>query len=239
MSLSCYKDYSMVVNPGITPPSEYWRLDSLSGGKYVGSITGLQLTPTNIASISGVISNAVDSNSTIGNGSMSSAGSAALSIGTTGCSLSVWQNQIAAPHIIATGGTNLRIQWPDAKSIYSQLNYTNDPPVTFDGGVAITGGILSGPVVTVSTWNLMVVTLNISTNTVSLYINGSFYTSAVIPTNPTNPQATGSLSFQGVTTGPGEDCAIDEIGYWGNHVLTAAEVTALYNGGSGARPPGA
>jgi hypothetical protein len=241
VSIACYKNYSMVVNPSITVPQEYWRLDSLSGGKYVGSIAGVQVTPSNTAIGSGIISNGIEA---IGGSfvTATSAGNVALALGTIGASLSCWFKQVNAPHVPTLGGPEVDIKWTGGSSLILYFNYSNDPPVIPSGGYdnGIGGGaVINGPSITVGNWYFLVVTFELATKNVSFYINGSLVSTSVSTTSQT-AKASGSLSYFGTIVGnAGEDNITDEIGYWGNHVLTAGEVTTLYNGGVGARPPGA
>lgn len=246
MSLACYKDYSLVINPAVTPvtaPNEYWRFDSLSGGNYIGSIHSTVATPNAVTSIAGIISNGVESTTTFPSW-VTTGGSANLGIGNVGCSASIWFKQINAPHVSITGGPILTITWPDTRYLFVEFNWSGDPPVLPIGGLSFPGGgAVTGSAITVGDWYHLVVTVNFSTKIVTFYINGVSVGTTGYTTNPTLNQGAGSLSLAMVnffgTNAEGQDAAADELGWWSNHILTPTEVTTLYNGGSGARPSGA
>ena len=92
----------------------------------------------------------------------------------------------------------------------------------------------------VNSWNNIVVTRKSSTGT-KMYINGSLVASNLDTRNPSYA-ATMTPSIGAANYGPtysnlvqyycGNNTKLDEIGVW-NKELTATDVTALYNGGTG------
>lgn len=236
MSVSCFKNYSLTINQSIPPPQVYWTFDSLVGGKYVDSISGVQFTPTNISSATGIINNGIRSN--VNPGSMSAGPSAAMALGATGGSLTAWYKMITAPNLAGfTDGPGFIMSWASGHFLANGLIYTNVPPV-FATGTWIPPKVDITSAINVGDWVFIATTIKISTKTLITYVNGSSIGSLVVATVPP-VQATGSITFSGVVTSTGIDYLADEVGYWGNRVLTPTEVAAIYNGGIGARPPGA
>lgn len=89
--------------------------------------------------------------------------------------------------------------------------------------------------VALNTWTHIAFTLN-STGTLNIYLNGSLdrTTTASIPSSYTGQRALGARSDGSARAVSGT--LIDECGIW-SRVLTTAEITALYNSGSGLTYP--
>ena len=81
-------------------------------------------------------------------------------------------------------------------------------------------------------WVFVVVTYDSSSNTATLYINGSSYaTDSSFPS--TSATTTKLYVGNDPNTGRTWDGKISEIGIWSGTVLTSSEVSALYDGGKG------
>lgn len=92
--------------------------------------------------------------------------------------------------------------------------------------------------ISLSTWYHIVITHNASTNLHQSYVNGSFVNSASADLNPLTAPAGISLGGSGNGTNSiHADARFEDLQYY-NKVLSAGEVTTLYNGGAGIVPDG-
>ena len=89
------------------------------------------------------------------------------------------------------------------------------------------------------TWYHIVFTRDVSEKTVKCYIDGSLHGSDTYSNNPTTttstlPLRTGGNDFSGAAAADGHfNGLLDEMSIW-NRILTADEISALYNSGTGA-----
>lgn len=215
-------------------PSEYWRLDSLSGGKYVGSILGTQLTPTNVTSVAGIISNGAGGSTPSVTPALVSPSTGVFAIGSTGMSLTGWFYQVSGPFLISDGPSFL-ISYGSGKSTSLGLSYFT-PNVTAACGTTVGNGGGLSSASSLGVWVFLAVTLDRSTKTFRFYVNGSPDSSVVLT-------GTVSVEFFGViqirlSTIAGTSSIVDEVGYWSNAILSDGDVSDLWNGGLGQRPPG-
>lgn len=229
MSLACYKDYSMVIGVAY---QEYWRLDSLSGGNYLGSFQNTPMVPTNIGSVAGIISNGsgfVSNTSKLATASNSSMGMSA----SVGVSMSMWL--LCTLGGVAANG--LTIDW--TLSDLSRIRMTvSSFTLSFGGEWHAAGGLSAFFDVnsTANVWHHVVVTYDKVSQNFTMYFDGASVYVVGLISSP-GAAATGTINQTCTITTSGFE--VDEVGVWGDHVLSAAEVTAMWNGGAGARPTGA
>ena len=215
----------------------YWKLDE-SSGNAADSVGGNTLTNNGTVTYSaGKINNAADFDGSTDY--LSKTDNAALSI-TNNLSISCWINQgagritndiIVAKSMAANLGYELRIR-NSAGADWAPTTYISQTGdnVTEDQWYTATGYINS-----TGTWYHIVTTY--ASGTCLIYVNASSI-------GLTNSGGTTSIfdNTTAFTVGARADPleyfhgSIDEVGIW-NRVLSAAEVTTLYNGGAGNQYP--
>lgn len=91
-----------------------------------------------------------------------------------------------------------------------------------------------GATVSISAWTHLVATYDGATKAMTLYVNGS---SSGTNTLPATVNGSASIPFQIGNTNGGTGISagshIDQVGFWKGRILSAGDVTALYNSGSG------
>jgi hypothetical protein len=116
--------------------------------------------------------------------------------------------------------------------VISSFAHTNNFEFSVHDNLNAAFYLNTGVAPSVSTWYHIVCTVAVGGN-MYVYINNTSYSKAA-PTNnllPVDEQTTLGNGYQGATT-TGAQARIDEAAFW-NRALTAAEVSLLYNGGSG------
>ena len=206
----------------ITAPISYWKLDESSGNASdsVGSNT---LTNTNVTYSTGKINNGA-----VFNGSNAKLVKANDSFGSS-YSFSFWiyrNNNTNIYGVISKDDGSTRVA-----SILSQTSGNIDGTLWLSSGQKS----ISPFAITNSVWNHIVVTLN-STDA-RVYLNGALNQTIV---TGLGASTTSFGTWFGADQFSGGrwflDGIMDEIGYW-NSVLTASEITDLYNSGNGKSYP--
>lgn len=113
-----------------------------------------------------------------------------------------------------------------SSNVWSWLAFnTGTTGVACDSNVTISSG-----------WHHVVGTFNSSGNGMKIYVDGSDATSGT-PTLSGTVQSTASaplnFGFQPASTIINRASLIDQVGFWKGRVLSAGDVTALYNSGAG------
>lgn len=211
----------------------YWKLDETSGTR-VDVVSAENLTDNNTVLFgAGKIGNAGDFEST-NSESLSHADDANLSTGDIDFSITCWVNfeSLGAKRPIVSkqnDGTNgsydLRY---DTGGNFFQFRVW---------GSAAFGNVDSVGVTTPSlaTWYFLVAWHDATANTINLQINNGTVSSQAHTTGSFNDAGIFSIGATAVFS-EYMDGLIDECGWW-KRVLTAAERTALYNGGAGLAYP--
>lgn len=125
----------------------------------------------------------------------------------------------------------------------NMINVKLDPNVPQMTLTVVVGGVVKTTVTvaypSVNTWHNIVATYDKASGNVVLYLDGASVgtgnTASAFPTGVFH--MTVLHGVQTIGTGQGT-ILFDELGVWENHVLSASEVSAIWNGGSGVRPPG-
>lgn len=213
----------------------YYKLDESSGNAADATGGGFTLTNTNsVAFVTGKINNGADFGNT--NSTKLFDSSNDLGISTGACTISAWVNMNAAP---ASGGANAFILAAFRKNSFYDwsLRYDNNGGTfrilaTGSGGTQT--NTATNQTLTVGTWYHLAMTYD-GGSTVTLYFNGS---SSNTGTNPAQGTSGTAVYLGASTGGTGQfaSCKIDEVGYW-SRALSGAEITSLYNGGTGIQYP--
>lgn len=157
---------------------------------------------------------------------LSHADATGINVAAIDFSLQVWFRSTASTMFFAskaTGGFGSREY---------QLSYGfgtgSSNPITFD---ANNGTTLTSGNVTNSAWHHMVITRNNATNAQIMYIDGSSFASN---TGSSDPAGTSQLNI-GADPAPGTFWGgqLCMFGTWRNRILSAGDVTLLYNSGNG------
>jgi hypothetical protein len=212
--------------------ADYWTLDESSGNNRADSVGDVALAENggSAGSSTGLIGNAAD----FDGGAHTLQGIHDVSApgwDTPPFSLSVWFNpaSLADSAIFAKG-------YVDSGGIGWALKLTSGGGlIVEEGGTDV---ITSGTTISASSWTHAVIVDDGST--VSLYINGSFESSA----SSAFASSARIVAFGGKSLAFGPPYAqdnftglIDEAAFW-SKALTSGEVASLYNGGSGIAGPG-
>jgi hypothetical protein len=211
----------------------YWKLDESSDGSGAvtrnDSVGTAHFTDNNTTpSATGLISNGCNFTDT----SSESLSTTHLSdldyTGAENISFSLWFKADSV-----TGVNTIFSKWanPVGKP-QNYILYTNGSTLTF--GSLQDGAILTKASIATATWYHVVVTMSSSKNFAMIVNDGTPATGSSVGT----PGGTGSSSVCVATntTTNYYDGIVDEIGFW-NKILSAAEITSLYNGGAGLAYP--
>ena len=236
MSLTSSKAYSIEVTPSGGPPKAqaYWELENVNQGPFnncnpdsIQSIilcyNQLGVVPTVVA---GLIGNGFSWNVGPGlTGTLNTPIVAGLAYAGGGMSLAFWFNIQTAN---ATG-------W--FSGIFSALDIYLNTDV--DAGTEFKVSFFDpAPSATVSAgvWNFAVATFDPATGLKYLYVN-NVLAGTVAQADPAH-SANGSFTWGTTLAGAGTyKVLLDEIGIWIGTVLTPSQISTLWNGGVGARPP--
>lgn len=226
----------------------YWKLDEASGNAADASGNGNTATNSSVTYSTGLINNGA----VLSSGNLSAADSASLSV-TGDLSISMWIKMNNLP----TQGIRFPLLNKEGSYFISlNRNRTGDGAISyfeFDGNVtsssasSISGQstITSGQeIITTGAWHHLVFTYNATTGDCICYIDGSLNrtetNSPVSITDTTNACVLGGntavFTNGGYFSFGNMDGMMDEVGIW-SRALTAAEVTTLYNAGSGIQYP--
>lgn len=202
----------------------YWALEEASGNR-ADSHGSNTLTDNNtVASATGKISTAADfeaSNSEW----LSCADNAALSTGDIDFSLSFWV------YFESTGYQELAGKWTGGGTDREWLIYTFGGAMSFQvQGPSSGQTVTHGTSLTSGVWYHVVVWHDSVNNVIGITIND---TSAVTQAHSGGANdGTADFTLGGRSGSVYFDGLMDEVGFW-KKVLSAAEITSLYNGGSG------
>lgn len=208
----------------------YWKLDEASGAR-IDSVGGNNLTDNgSTGATTGKIGNAALFDPALSQ-NLSIADNASLSIGAgVSLSLSLWiyhtgtgSRTILNKGFNPVGGGYLVYLLDDDRVLWRIYDGSDQPSVL-------------SAILTASTWYHVVVTYNVSTTTMRIYINNG--TPAELMSGPASiPNDTGTFRIGAFTVGGDYfDGRIDEVGFW-KRVLVASEITALYNDDDGTTYP--
>lgn len=193
----------------------YWKLDEASGNR-ADSVGTWTLTTAGNNGVTGISGKCPDpaGNSVIG--SLTPFNAAAG----TSLTLSAW---VYGTGLL--GGSTIGLQGAAASILLSTANATTASASIFDdaegGGGTASGAITSGA------WNLLVLTFDVATLTITLYINGS-----ATPIGTAQAAAAMTMTqFMAKNIGTLSN-KNDEIGVW-NRKLSTTEMAELYNSGTG------
>lgn len=221
----------------------YWKLDEASGTR-VDSHGSNDLTDNNtVLSATGVINSGADlelSNSEY----LSISNASQAGLGVTGdFSYSVWlkPEQLPATDMAIIDKT----KWTGGRSGYNFSLYKSGSDMflqylIYSSSGSLTRGNTTNAFLTpsdVGNWVHLVVTVDISVPTITIYKNGSSVAVTVVSTAATSI-GTNSVAFElGRYNGSSYfDGMFDEAGFW-NRAIGSSEVTELYNGGAGLAYP--
>jgi hypothetical protein len=225
--------YRTVVSSLLTGIKAYWKLEEASGNRVDSTGRGNDATPTNTpGNTTGKVGNALNLVRTSSQ-YVSKLASADVNFGTsTDWSVVFWVKFASKP-----AGSTFLWSRSDAGEVstwgcyYSsaadRLRANGTGPAEVSAQADNFGAISTG------TWMFVVIGFTSSSQTLSIQVNNGVANSATPPSAIT--VTTGDL-FIGGYLGGEFDGDIDEFGIW-HRLLTAAEITELYNSGTGITYP--
>jgi len=226
----------------------YWKLDESSGNR-ADSFASNTLTDNNtVGSATGKINLGADFERSASEYlSITDGSQAGLDLGAGGAdfSLSLWVKIESNPTQWFMTGADDRALISKYTSVsnqrsffleygYDGTNYVFASHVTNDGTTLVSNKVVCGNLTTGSFYHVAV-TYDASASLFTWYLNGSLVgTTAGVSSifNSTAPFQLGALSQQGAYM----DGILDEVGIW-SRVLSADDITTLYNSGSGLAYP--
>lgn len=219
--------------PSTTSLQGYWRLDESSGTRNDSFGTNHLTDINTVGSTTGKIGTCgqfVNTNAEY----LSIADNAALSLGASDMTITAWvylDSKSGGPHCIVSkyqSGTNEYLLYLDGGlDRFRLLVYTSGSLVW------VTGNTFGAPAL--STWYFVVATLTLSTVTGRLSVNNGTMDSASGSGTPNDSTWAFTIGSH-ASNGERWDGRIDEVSFW-KRVLTAGEITDLYNGGAGVTLP--
>jgi hypothetical protein len=225
----------------LLPTTAYWKLDEASGNAADATGNGFTLTNNNtVAYAAGKINNGADFGAVNVNGNFSNTNNMGLAVDAAR-SYSLWVNITTAPPL--NQYYDLFGQGYSANDVFYQIEYGDVTGTKrFRVGRARNG--VDDPTLTYNvdlgtgTFYHIVYTNNGSLGQ-TLYVNGA----SVATNTATGGNGSGGGTFDGTVVSRAlfavarvVNGKMDEIGVW-NYVLSAADVTALYNAGAGIQYP--
>lgn len=218
----------------ITEPTAYWKLDEVDGSRVdEKALAHLDMSGT-VASITGKIRKAAVCSPGL-NGYLSTADQTAIRTGPQDWSFCCWVKLSDKPTVAGIAskdtGTATQREW---QLVYDQVSDRFKFSIYYASGastVSVSANTFGGP--SLDTWYFIVIRHTASSKTLSISVNnGTEDTNTYVGTANAgsapmyigNTYAAVSQVFDG---------AIDEAGLWIGYVLTANEVTSLYNSGDG------
>jgi hypothetical protein len=217
----------------------YWKLDEASGNTRADSVGGNTLSESfGSVSTASHISNAAQFVAA-DDDALTATDSASLSLNGTDWTIALWARRDSdAGH----AGYEAMVQ-KQSGDTWGNLEwgiFYDRPNSRFEAGVSNGGSgfFVFGNTSSVSngTWYFVVVKWNNSTQTLSISLNNGTFNDQTIG-GQTIQDGGGQLRIGSDRTASGPtNFAIDEVGIW-KRILTADELTALYNSGSGTTYP--
>lgn len=234
MNTVCAKPLTIVINNAALPkPTAYWELEEASGTRVdaVGTVAN-NLTPfgNDVGNDPGIITNG-----------LYIAGDPNPDYRTT--------SGTTLQYNVLSAGITLSF-WIKFKSAFGNKfrAYLSAWDIAFLTDCSMTNTVFefqpaSGPNVTanlaqalvVGQWYFAVGQYLTSTGKTRISLNAGPWTDS--PTSASAAGATTTPAQFFVTPIGGPDCVIDEMGIWLNQLLSASDITALYNAGAAQRPP--
>lgn len=225
----------------VTLPDAYWKFDESSGNATDATGGGTTLTNVNIATYgAGILNNAVY----VVRASVQYLTSVAYSVlnPTVSISMSGWFYSTANPS--SNFQAALFATWNNPSNNFGYwLDLYNDagtPKLRL--GYWGTSNALTLREVnftpSLNTWYHIVATINFATKTLHIYVNAVDQTLTTTSDTATAVAYNGGSTFEVAnlptlnSTGGNWDGRIDESGFWKDYILSQAEVTELYNGGT-------
>ncbi len=219
-----------------TDLTAFWEFENTGWTDATGNGTTLTAvgSPT---SVTGKVGNAAS----LGNSAnaLTAASNTNISAGGGSFSAAVWVNSASVPgQTTAIFNKDLNTfgnrEWGFG-STFSGTNrwsclVSNTSTTTFTAVAASGSGDFS------TGWHHLVMTYDSGSKAVVLYLDGSATGTGATLTGTLNSSASATLNFgrMGAGTPIGSNpILVDQAGFWKGRVLSAADVTALYNGGSG------
>lgn len=243
--MKCQGTVKFTVNPIAVPiPSAYWELEE-AGGNRVDSVHGLNLafegvgSPLSIVQATGKIAKAVGIQNPAVFVNLIIHANAALRMGATGWTVTCWL-KLNTPQAVSElsvtweGGTGNDFFEVDINIDRTLANQSFLGVDIGDDGVGEYTNSTVAPLVT-GVWYFVALVYS-STGLVTVYLNNV----ATLSLNPglvMTGDTSGSFAIIGIGNGSAFDVTVDEVGLWLTKPLTAANISALYNSGVGARPP--
>lgn len=214
----------------LTNFTAYWRLDETSGTRNDVSANAQHLTDNNtVTSAAGIKTNAA-SFASASSEYLSRADEAALSINGSSFSFSLWVKATTFPLNAfflnkSDGGSS--------SGEYYLLYLTSNQKFQFSiQNGATTTPVYSTTTVTTGTWYHIIVMWDSSNSTSTIILNNGTASTAVTAVSPPDSTQAFQMGAKTAPTARYWDGLIDEVGFW-KRTLTAAEITYLYNSGSG------
>lgn len=224
---------SSTLNTGL---AAYWKIDEASGSRADSGADGQTLTDNNtVTSATGIIGNAgqfVSANTEY----LSRADSAIISTGDIDYTISAWayldsetnDMSLVAKRVVSGNQREYRLYYQVSSARFA---FT----ISSDGTALGTTTVVANNFgyVTTNTWYNVVAMHNATANTISIAVNNGtanseahttgFDSTAMFSIGADNPTGTPMNPFNG---------RIDEVALW-KKILSAGELTELYNGGAG------
>lgn len=242
MSIVCQKDYKITV---VTPvPNLYWKFEEPTGPWFdqFQHAEIDQTLPTVTSGTPALIQNGLKLHGD--DPVVNTADPPIVYPASNGCSFTIWikfYNRVAGDIIdgavlLYNIGNNSSIAF-EVKAFASTLHTIMLVEVEDVSSNFFTNQVDVGPVAN-NVWYFFAFTFAQPSKLTTFYFNG---VSVGTTTSTVTPTATSLLSIDinASTGGAAKDLIqCDEMGVWINHVLTSSEVSQMWNGGAGARPPG-
>lgn len=200
--------------------SYYWKMDETSGTRY-DSVGSLDLSSGTLPGYAtGKISNAADLQSANSEYFTFQTAGTDFIFGNADFSLAFWFNidSVASDVYIFTGpDINLRLDSASGNLVYTMS----------------TGNVTSTATISATTWYHVALVYDSVNDLLKISVNGSAFDTS---SQTDGYNGTGGFFYIGVKNSTFYDYSIDEFGVW-TKALSSAEVSALYNSGSGTTYP--
>jgi hypothetical protein len=216
----------------------YWKMDEASGFGTLADSNGTNtLTALGLTAAAGKINNAQVFNASASQ-SANIPSNASLQMGATSCSISAWINIFALP-ASGQGYSFVSKAGAAAHSYEYELGCRNNAGTTQFVMVVESSGTFytataTTPAISINTWYHVVGWFDFSTGLCHIRVNDTATFDSLAGAGSTDVGTADFVIGARNYTGSNffADATIDEVGLW-KRVLTAIDITALYNGGAG------